>query len=88
MIRHPSVQTHMEKLPRYYQSVNAVCKAKFENEKEKYTKDHKEFLKQEAKKLISQGIDPESAIRAVAHQHEHKLLKMLEENGLTSYPYN
>ena len=56
--------------------VNAVCKANFENEKEKHTKIHKEYLKQEAKKLMTGNKDADEDIMAFFKAKEEMMKRV------------
>ena len=87
MIRHPSIQNHIQKLPRYYRSVNAVCRAQFDKERAQVVEEHKGLLKSEASALVNKGVSAESAVTAMKFEHDHKFQAALESSGLMSYVY-
>lgn len=87
LIRHPSVQNVIHRLPHYYRTINEVVKRKWERELEAQRLAYKLALKEHALSLVGKGVCNSTAVNIAHHEMEQAYREKLASLGLDSYVY-
>lgn len=87
MIRHPSVQEHMEALPKYYHAVDRVVRDMYETDVRVILVEHQKDVAKRAHELHKQGIIVKTACSVAKMETAEYLKKKLCDKKLMTYTH-
>lgn len=85
MLRHPSLASHLDKMPVYYRAIYNAEKKLWKAKRDAMIQHHKELVAQKANQIHGHGASRKSAIYASMMEHKPILLRCLADAGLDSF---
>ena len=85
MLRHPSVRSHIDKMPPYFKSIYNAEKKMWERKRRALIHQHKQMVANKANALHGNGSSRKAAIYAAMIEHKPVLLRSLADAGLDTF---
>lgn len=85
MIRHPSLQPHIDRMPSYFRAVHAAEKKKWQRMRDSMINHHKQMVADQANRLHGNGSGKKAAILAAMLEQKPILLRSLADAGLDTF---